>query len=91
MFSYVAAGFSVAFMQPLKASAEAFQTITTGEIFDADSGVITDNAAGLSGKYDPDIILQQTQDINEVRELLLPLVFGSFFFLAFFGAAAYGY
>ena len=66
MFSYVAAGFSVAFMQPLKASAEAFESITTGEIFDANSGVITDNAAGLAGKYDPDLILQQMQDSKDL-------------------------
>lgn len=44
---YIAAGFSLTFMQPLKASAETLSNLTTGDIIDGDSGVLTSKTVDL--------------------------------------------
>ena len=71
--SYVAAGFSAMFINPMRAFAE----VSTGDVFDADSGVV----AASSMDY-PSILAGNGS---------LPIIFVPLFFLAFFGIAGLGY
>ena len=83
MLSYVAAGFSVMFLQPLKAYAEAFDTIQNGEIFDADSGVITDNLTNFASVYHA--------NLNVGGNGTLPPIFIPLFIFAFIGVTSIGF